>query len=267
MVVLFKFNDIVGSAADNHAKLFQRDHCDILALFQRVERFVVDTALQQLVLRYFPFFHRLPHRTVVENRAHPPKDFSQQLYSLLQKTNIVGIITIYWLGGDHDLLFIGKYATVLLRTQKATERNTVMFRYLNHRFHWNNFSFQIPDGFYLDSEPGEESDNFLWLWFPNGKYALTLHVLNDCSDTKSELESVIADMTPEWSSPIEPITVNGFHGHHAAYHQCHPHYYEVWLQIADSAAFNIVMENPNGVLDADTAAVIAAIDPRLDQES
>ena len=142
-----------------------------------------------------------------------------------------------------------------------------MLHYFNHRFHWKNFSFQIPDGFYLDSEPEVQTDNFLWLWAPDKSFYLTLHILDDCADTKSELEAVIADMSPEWSSPVEPITINGLHGHHATYHLCYSHYYEAWLQIESGAAFNIVMENPDGVLDTDTAAVLTAIDPKLEQQT
>lgn len=58
--LLLKFHNIVGRAADDRAEFFQRDHRDILALFQRIQRLIVDATFEQLVLRDIFPLHRLP---------------------------------------------------------------------------------------------------------------------------------------------------------------------------------------------------------------
>ena len=141
-----------------------------------------------------------------------------------------------------------------------------MFRYLNHRFHWKNFSFQIPDGFYLDCMPEMEADNFLWLWFFDEKHSLTRHVAEDCADTKTELEAVITDIAPEWASPVKPIMLNGLCGHYTEYHLSYSRYHEAWLQLDGNAAFNIVISGSTEFSNAEIAAVFAAVDPRMEQE-
>ena len=142
-----------------------------------------------------------------------------------------------------------------------------MFLYHNHRFYWNNISFQIPNGFYLETEPEMEANAFLWLWFPDRQNSLTLHFFDDCMDTKTELENVISEITPQWSSPIEAITVNGLRGYHARYHLCHERYYEAWLQLEDSAAFNMVIKETTEQSDAEIAAIFSAIDPKWEQKA
>lgn len=141
-----------------------------------------------------------------------------------------------------------------------------MLHYHNHRFHRKNFSFQIPDGFFLDTEPEVEADNYLRLWLPDQKNSLTVDFAENCADTKSELEGVIADMEPRWSSPVEAVTVNGLGGHYAEYHLTHSRYYELWLNLAEGAAVNIVIRTPDELSGADLSAVLAALDPKMEQE-
>lgn len=141
-----------------------------------------------------------------------------------------------------------------------------MLRYLKHRFQWGDISFQIPDGFYFDSEPGEECDNFMRLWEPHKNYSLSLYISTECSDTRAELEDMIEDLRPESMVPIETLSINGFHGHQCNYKFCIPEYYEAWLDIGNGAALNVLLENMKGALDADIDAVWAAIDPRKNVE-
>ena len=48
--VLFEFNNIIWCAPDDFTELFQCHHGDILALFQRVQCFIVNAASEQLIL-------------------------------------------------------------------------------------------------------------------------------------------------------------------------------------------------------------------------
>ena len=70
MALLFKSNYIVGCAANDFAKLFQRDHGNIVPFFQRIQRFVIDTTLEQLVLGNSVALHGFPHGLIVKDGGH-----------------------------------------------------------------------------------------------------------------------------------------------------------------------------------------------------
>ena len=63
-------DDIVGGAADDAAELFQRDHGDVAALFQSVQRLVIHAALQQLVLGDATALHSFPQGAVIKHHGH-----------------------------------------------------------------------------------------------------------------------------------------------------------------------------------------------------
>ena len=63
-------DDVIGGAADNAAELFQRDHGDVAALFQSVQRLVIHAALQQLVLGDATALHSFPQGAVIKHHGH-----------------------------------------------------------------------------------------------------------------------------------------------------------------------------------------------------
>jgi len=136
-----------------------------------------------------------------------------------------------------------------------------MFQYQNHRFYWEQkVSFQIPDGYFFDSEPGEESDNFMRLWSPDEDFSVWIYVTEDCVDTEEAILDVLEDIEPKWNSEIQPISVDGLQGHHAFYYMSSPQYYEAWLQIDCDKALTIIIESEHELLDVDTQLVMKAID-------
>lgn len=141
-----------------------------------------------------------------------------------------------------------------------------MLRYINHRFHCGTISFQIPDGFYFNSEPGEESDNTLNLCDPDETFTLELRVEEDCDGSAVELESVINDLAPTVVYPIAPLTINGLSGHHVTYRNRRTQYYEAWFDMADDASFSLIISTAGDILDIDAAAIVTAIDPRPEAE-
>ena len=135
-----------------------------------------------------------------------------------------------------------------------------MFHYLNHRFHWNNISFQIPDGYYLDSDPEMPDKNTIWLVSPNLDFHISITILNGGEDTRTVLSDSITDMMPKSVSPIAPISINGLHGHHASFRLTRSRYYEILLALNCDALLDIVMWSTDDSLYDQTAATIAVLD-------
>ena len=141
-----------------------------------------------------------------------------------------------------------------------------MFRYFNHRFHWKNFSFQIPDGFYLDCDPEPSGGNTMWLQSPNFDFYISIDIQIDSEGTQEALRDVIIDMMPECVAPIRPVSVNGLCGHHASYRLIRPRYYELFLDLGGGELLNIVIWSSNDSVYDQTAAAIAALDLRKEPE-
>ena len=74
-VVLLYLYYFVRSAAYYPAQLFQSDHRDILILFQRVQRFGIYAAFEQLILRNALLLHSVPQRIIREYCDHPHNSF------------------------------------------------------------------------------------------------------------------------------------------------------------------------------------------------
>ena len=137
-----------------------------------------------------------------------------------------------------------------------------MFRYKNHRFHYENISFRIPDEFFLDANPDEDTDDYLKLVAPDESYYIDIRFEQDCMDAKSELESVLHDLNAEIFCPVAPISMNGLSGYQSTYKDKRTQYYEAWFDIEDGFTLDMLITTKGDVLSIDTDAVITAIDPR-----
>lgn len=68
--LLFERYDIIGGASDDVTKFFQCKQGNVLVLFEGIERFVVDTVLQELVLCDIAFLHSLPQWAEINHAAY-----------------------------------------------------------------------------------------------------------------------------------------------------------------------------------------------------
>lgn len=57
---LAKVDDIIWGTANKPAQFLQRFNSNVLVLFQRVQRFIINTAFEQLILRNAMRLHCLP---------------------------------------------------------------------------------------------------------------------------------------------------------------------------------------------------------------
>ena len=140
-----------------------------------------------------------------------------------------------------------------------------MFQYKNHRFHFGGVSFQIPDGYFFNSEPGGESDNFIQLYAPDQTFTVDIRIEKDCDEVIAELQSVLDDLDPTIVYPPAPLQMNGLTGCHATYRNRRSQSYEAWFELGSETALSMTLTTPGNILDIDTAAVLSAIDPRADE--
>ena len=84
-----------------------------------------------------------------------------------------------------------------------------MLRYKNHRFHYGKVSFQIPEGYFIDTAPELISDNFLHLYAPDMSFFIDIHVYTESKDSTTELSSVLRDMKHTLVHPVSIISING----------------------------------------------------------
>lgn len=135
---------------------------------------------------------------------------------------------------------------------------TIMLLYHNHRFHCNGISFEIPDGFYLETAPGTETEDKICLYSPDQEYDLGIGVERDCASSADEL--AICMRESRVIEPITPVVVNGISGHHAVYGYRRDQYYELRLDIDDGFLFTFVIHTNDNILDyKDRPEILAAI--------
>lgn len=139
-----------------------------------------------------------------------------------------------------------------------------MFQYKNHRFHFGGVSFQIPDGYFLNSEPGGVTDNFIQLYSPDHSLTVDIRVERDIDGVQAELQRMLDEFESIIAHPIAPLQINGLNGCHVTYLNRRSQTYEAWFELDAENALTLVLNTPGSILDIDTAALVAAIDPRAE---
>ena len=54
------FNNVIWCTSNDFTELFQCGDCNVTILFQRIQRFIVNAAFDQMILRHLLFFHGFP---------------------------------------------------------------------------------------------------------------------------------------------------------------------------------------------------------------
>ena len=118
-----------------------------------------------------------------------------------------------------------------------------MLLYKDGRFHAAGISFQLPDGFFLETCPEESYSNGFMLYPPEGDFWLQIIVSSDCMDAKKEFEfffSDIVDLKPQ--TDITPISLTGLSGYQAIYTGSGHTYYEIRLNVPyGDSLYNFVL--------------------------
>ena len=140
-----------------------------------------------------------------------------------------------------------------------------MLHYKNHRFHVANVSFQIPDGYFLDTDPEENANNCIRLWDQDKLYSVEIRVDDSSRGSEMELAYVLQGMNPRILHPIRPVCVNGIMGHHATYRNTRTQYYELWLDIDTGLAMLVLIVTKADIMKIDVDSVVAALDVQMER--
>lgn len=141
-----------------------------------------------------------------------------------------------------------------------------MLCYKNHRLHYGKISFQIPEGYFIDTAPELISDNFLHLYAPDLSFFIDVHVYTESKGSSAELSSVLRDMKHTLVQPVSIISINGLTGVHAAYRAEGTQYYEAWLDVEKNVTLLLLLSTNQPIEKIDTASIVAEIDPRVATE-
>lgn len=141
-----------------------------------------------------------------------------------------------------------------------------MLRYKNHRFHAANVSFQIPDGYFLDTDPEENANNCIRLWNPDKLYSVEIRVDDSERGSEMELAYVLQGMNPQILHTIKPTCVNGILGHHATYRNTRTQYYELWLDINARLVMLVLVVTKADITKIDVDSVVASLGIQMERE-
>lgn len=139
-----------------------------------------------------------------------------------------------------------------------------MLRYLNHRFHFDGISFQIPDGCLFHAGAAMEEEHCLVLFDADETFTLELRIEEDCDSSDKELRTILHDLSPIVLQPVTPMVINGLFGHYTIYRSRRTQHYMVWLNINRETAFTIDISTTGDISAIDTAALVTAVDPILE---
>ena len=139
-----------------------------------------------------------------------------------------------------------------------------MFQYKNHRFHFGGVSFQIPDGYFLDSGRTDEGDILLHLHAPDQSFTIDVRIEKDIDGILTEMQSMLYDFGSDIVYPPAPLQINDLTGYHTTYRNRRTQSYAAWFALDTETALSLTLTTPGNILDIDTPAVMAAIDPRVE---
>ena len=119
-----------------------------------------------------------------------------------------------------------------------------MLVYQNGRFSAFGFSFALPDGFILNTEPDVCYTHGLGAWTPEGDCYVEWEIEQGCTGTLNELRELFAPGSGMFRiTDISPIIINGLPGHHVAYSYKGGQRYEIRLSTGDGNEFSFRVES------------------------
>ena len=137
-----------------------------------------------------------------------------------------------------------------------------MLVYQNGRFSAYGFSFTLPDGFILNTEPDVCYTHGLGAWTPDGNCYAEWEIEQDCTGTLNELRELFNSGSGMFRiNDISPIIINGLPGHHVAYSDRRGQRYEIRLSSGNGneLSFRVKAEDTDILTAINSPAIQAAI--------
>ena len=119
-----------------------------------------------------------------------------------------------------------------------------MLVYQNGRFSAHGFSFVLPDGFVLNTEPDVCYTHGFGAWTPEGDCYVEWEIEQECTGTLNELRALFEPGSGMFRIiDINPIIINGLPGHHVAYSYKGGQRYEIRLSSGDGNELSFRVES------------------------
>ena len=131
-----------------------------------------------------------------------------------------------------------------------------MLLYKNHRFCCEGVSFQIPDGYYLETNYEESPEDTLHLWSADERIHLSIGIERETKDPLQELLFILREL--EQCVVLEKPTAvmyGGLRGFSAAYKSGDTRYWETHLGISgigDAQIEMVILITTHGQLPTKT---------------
>ena len=123
-----------------------------------------------------------------------------------------------------------------------------MLMYKQGRFRAEGGSFQMPDGFFLETDPNINYEKGVSAW-NSAQSCLSMWVISENeAGTREGLEEQSCNFKP--LSEITPITLNGLSGHWVTYSTPREEYYEVRFALPNKVQLILIVEKAGGNIKA-----------------
>ena len=142
-----------------------------------------------------------------------------------------------------------------------------MFTYSQGKLYAKGISFNIPEKFFINSDPAITGDELIDFISPDSTYSVMISIESSCQGTKWELEKFLSeDAGGIPLSNIEEITVNSYSGHYlffnggSAQYQLRLSTYET-----DELVVHIGTNKNNNILDIIKSEAIQSLINSIDK--
>lgn len=141
-----------------------------------------------------------------------------------------------------------------------------MLQYKNHRLHYNNFSFAIPNNYYLNTEADDCTADTVYLVSEDMRYLVELSLQYQTKGAADELASVIIDLDCPVIEAVAPFSINGLQGFCATYTSGGDYYHELRLDLEEGeegiTEFVVIIRTEDVIeTQKDVSAIINMIAP------
>lgn len=116
-----------------------------------------------------------------------------------------------------------------------------MLLYKSGRFYVEGVSFQIPDGFYVETDPDLNYEEGLSAWNPSCSCLYLWMLDKGCADAKTELHKIVDSAFTPYSE-VGSIVANGLSGCFILYGEKKEQYYEARFDLGRGKQFALIVE-------------------------
>ena len=141
-----------------------------------------------------------------------------------------------------------------------------MLQYKNHRLYLDNFSFAIPNNYYLDLENDEIAADMIHLFSEDMRFLVDLCIQYQTRGAGDELTHVLLDLACPVIEAMTPFSINGLDGYCATYTSGGDYYHELRLDLWENdegVTEFVVIIRTEDVIESknDVADIISLIAP------